>query len=691
METDQLHKNGARIRLMPCVRAGPGQLWFYDATGLVRSRAPLGAKDFCVDAPARLSPGSVLQLWECWEDNLAQQWFVGDGAWVAADKVFSPPAVKLLPTACPDHFILPKAPWTAVQYNGIALPDVCIAGGGPGRDHHVFLIGDWGGVLSDKGLRPADHRSKKFGNHHRNFIFGADDFAQQRVAEQMARRASWALPDYVINVGDNFYWGGVGTDKDGSSYGRGQGNVCGTQPPCVAEPSLQFQKIYEDIYRGPGLDGKPWLGVLGNHDYGGWKFNAAWDQAIGYSWSSERWLTPAQYWQAKVWYPDFSVDYFFVDTNFVDALIPGSDEGHNLCSIEHNPKSGGCKTTGPASVDECFGWFAKLWADQMEWLEKVLGQSVADWQILVTHFPPTFALQNFTYLQDKFGIDLFISGHTHKQEVHGEDEEAILGGCPYLISGGGGGITSEGLPAADGLDDMYGFMDLTLSKEVIKVEAISHGGQLRVAKRVHRRLPATTTSTRTATMTTATSTATTATTTSSTTRTLTASTTSTTTSSSSSRTSTRTTLTSTTLTSTTISTTTITTTTITTSGTSTTHTGTSLTGTSTISTSTTSTSNTATTTTGTTVTTTSTATTVTWALPTLPPLAPVATAAPTAGPHRGGSHAGREGGESWAHSGSAWAGLRASDRDRARYAARAAEEARGGGGGGDAPGGLRFQ
>ncbi|CAK0831651.1 unnamed protein product, partial [Prorocentrum cordatum] len=73
------------------------------------------------------------------------------------------------------------------------------------------------------------------------------------------------------------------------------------------------------------------------------------------------------------------------------------------------------------------------------------------------------------------------------------EEENFLRPTAYIISGGGGGITSESEPSADGDDDQYGFMDLTLSKHEIRIEAISHGGQMRsqvcVPQRPRRGLP----------------------------------------------------------------------------------------------------------------------------------------------------------------------------------------------------------
>lgn len=377
---------------------------------------------------------------------------------------------------CVPRFVAPPAPLHATDLNGISIPPACFPsshdgeGGDDKKENHVFVIGDWGGVQVGPGAAPvpADHRAPQFVGHHRPFVHGADDSAQQKVAEQMQIRANATNPDYIINVGDNFYWGGVKTH-------------CGA-PTFKHINTGQWHGIFENVYHGPGIDGKQWLGVLGNHDYGGYLFTAGWDQSIGYTWggptSTGRWMTPAQYWRTRAIYDDFSVDYYFVDSNVFNAGDPNSDGGHNLCGLQHNTLPDSCGPQGPTSVFDCPGWFGRLWVDQLRWLDLELPKSTADWQIVVTHFPPIYwGEAEWAHLADKHGIDVFITGHTHKQYVtrgNGPMNETLV-----VISGGGGGITSEGAPDKDGYDDMYGFMDIHLSKGEIVVEAISHGGVLR--------------------------------------------------------------------------------------------------------------------------------------------------------------------------------------------------------------------
>jgi len=365
-----------------------------------------------------------------------------------------------------------QAPLHATDLNGVRLPDVCLTGEGP---FHVFAIGDWGGVLQDDGaIRPADHRSAQFPAHHRPFVIGADDVAQKKVAEQMKVRAATSDPDYILNVGDNFYWGGV-TVK------------CGAPAYFASDATGQWESVFEEMYSGIGLDGKQWLGVLGNHDYGGWTFTMGWDQAISYTWGHElptstgRWMTPAQYYSARVRYPDFSVDYFFLDNNVFDSFHPYDQPGHNICSRAHNPGVGAtCGQQGPVSVEDCPGWFKRLWEAENMWLRKGLEESDARWQVVVAHFPPEGAWGEdmFASYSFMFGIDLIVAGHRHKQSIV-YDDMSTLGPTAIVVTGGGGGITSEETPDPSGADDQYGFVDFSLTRDEIMVEMVSHGGQIR--------------------------------------------------------------------------------------------------------------------------------------------------------------------------------------------------------------------
>lgn len=225
-------------------------------------------------------------------------------------------------------------------------------------------------------------------------------------------------------------------------------------------------------------------------------FVRGWDEMIAYTWGETtyggtgtgRWLMPAQYWSAKVIYPDFSVDYYFVDSNVHETFPPDTDPRHNICSREHNPEKAGCWPQGPVSLEHCPAWFTKLWNLQMRWLNEKLAKSEADWQIVVTHFPPNWGKKEWQYLCKNHGIDLIISGHVHVQRVYPQGPRNFLGDTATIISGGGGGMTSENCPREDGMDDQYGFVDLTLSKQTIKIEMISHAGHLRNTTLVQQRL-----------------------------------------------------------------------------------------------------------------------------------------------------------------------------------------------------------
>jgi hypothetical protein len=135
-----------------------------------------------------------------------------------------------------------------------------------------------------------------------------------------------------------------------------------------------------------------------------------------------------------------------------------------------------------------------MWQKQKDWLDEVVPLSTAEWRIVVTHFPPYFGMDDWKHMAKQHQFDLIISGHRHSQFTRtvGDKSQLIwpdwgenafkagytdfLDPISWVVSGGGGGVTSEHAPDTAGNDDQYGFMDLMLSKEKLTVESISHSG-----------------------------------------------------------------------------------------------------------------------------------------------------------------------------------------------------------------------
>jgi len=380
----------------------------------------------------------------------------------------------------------PKVPALPTDYNGISWPELVFEGH---EESRVFVMGDYGGMTcGDREttgkdpngwachghdgvyVKSADN-TKDHPDRGRFMFHGTDDKPQQLVADQMRQRALTRPPHYALNGGDNFYFGGLDTR-------------CGQTPMDQIHPRtrLQFDLVFEQMYSGVDV---PFFSVFGNHDFGGFKFDAAWDQQIAFTWAqntTKRWIMPGFYWHQRVRYPDadFIIDYYMVDTNKGDAHVPSKDPGHNICGTRGNNGKTSCASAGgPVNMWSCHEWFDKLWNDQAAWLEKHLNRSQdeADWQVIVSHFPPD-QFGGWWFWNDltkRYGIDLFVGSHRHSQEVHINDKR--FEGLNWIVVGGGGGITSEWNPDNSHRGRrQYGFMDLTITKTQLSLVAIDERG-----------------------------------------------------------------------------------------------------------------------------------------------------------------------------------------------------------------------
>ena len=103
--------------------------------------------------------------------------------------------------------------------------------------------------------------------------WGMGNKQQKVVAMAMMRNAMLTKPNFVINVGDNFY-------KHKDSNGEKQGGVNSLEDPIWEE---YFESVYIDYLRNI-----PFYSLLGNHDYMG-NISAQ----LQYHTKSPRWYLPS--------------------------------------------------------------------------------------------------------------------------------------------------------------------------------------------------------------------------------------------------------------------------------------------------------------------------------------------------------------------------------------------------------------
>lgn len=188
---------------------------------------------------------------------------------------------------------------------------------------------------------------------------------------------------FALALGDNFYSHGIGTD----------------------EHDQRFKSTFEDVFTADALKAEDYFRVVaGNHDHHG---NVT--AQIAYSAHSKRWSFPSLYYDFTEKAPDGAT----VQVVYIDTVVLAGDSAHPLTG-EELP---GHAYPGPADVAAA--------QTQMEWLEKTLAASTADYLIVAGHYPvwsicehgPTTSLvDNVKPLLEKYHVTAYLNGHDHCAE-----------------------------------------------------------------------------------------------------------------------------------------------------------------------------------------------------------------------------------------------------------------------------------
>ncbi|XP_068445347.1 tartrate-resistant acid phosphatase type 5a [Clinocottus analis] len=231
-----------------------------------------------------------------------------------------------------------------------------------------LALGDWGGVPYPPYITAV----------------------QKATAQELSKVAEQIGADFVLALGDNFYYKGVDS---------------------VDSP--RFQETFESVYTAKSLK-IPWYVLAGNHDHSG---NVK--AQIEYSHKSDRWTFPSYYYELNFHIPNTgkTLSIIMLDT----IMLCGNSDDF----VDQKPR-------GPLHAGNA--------NRQLTWLQQRLARSKADFLLVAGHYPvwsvsehgPTECLlQRLQPLLIKYNATAYLCGHDHNLQYIEES------GVGYVVSGAG--------------------------------------------------------------------------------------------------------------------------------------------------------------------------------------------------------------------------------------------------------------
>ncbi|VDM53291.1 unnamed protein product [Angiostrongylus costaricensis] len=227
-------------------------------------------------------------------------------------------------------------------------------------------------------------------------------YAQSKVAGAMTDLAMRKNVQFIINVGDNFYFTGVSNEYD-----------------------KRFESTFEDIYSTDALQ-VPWYTIAGNHDHFG---NVS--AQLTYTKYSRKWHFPNLYYKLSFRVNGTIVDILMLDTVMLCGNTADVENGglvDLLWNGSHDPE-------GPSDFNK---------ADhQWKWIERHLNASSAEYLFLFGHYPihsisthgPTHCLvEKLDPLLKRYNVSAYFCGHDHTLQhiVYPGDANHLI---HYVVSG----------------------------------------------------------------------------------------------------------------------------------------------------------------------------------------------------------------------------------------------------------------